>query len=167
VRVGLGLLALALLWYLATVYWARHGHIGEPLDVTVRVVDAATGAPVAGAVVATVRWRGDLEDEDFERDLAAALEKEEAYLEVRHMPLPVRATRSTARAETTVHSSVWVTRSWIGPIRTRTRFLPPEALVVEHPRCGRIVVPIDPGSPLEEGDAPRTWRLDVGTVRMP
>jgi len=162
-RVALLLAGLALVPY---VFWFTSGEAGGPLDVTVRVVDGATGAPLAGATVATVQW-GDLVDgAHFAERGADALAREEEFRAARGRRLLVRATRTTERAETVLASAAWVSRCRIGPLPVGQRVALPEALVVEHAR-GRVVVPIDPAAEATRGDAPRTWRLDLGTVRVP
>jgi len=166
-RMARVLALVALLALVARVFWFTESETGEPLDVTVRVVDGATGAPLAGAVVATVQWRGLVDDTRFAERVAVALAREAEFRAARERRLLVRAARTTGRAETTLASTAWVTRSWIGPLEVGQRIALPEVLVVEPARGGRVVVPIAPDTAVAEDGAPGTWRIDLGTVRIP
>lgn len=164
-----GLLVLAfLLWRFGSwlmVGSQTHGHVYEPLEVTVRVVDRDTGEPLAGAVVATVRSRSALEWESFESSLGEAFKPEEPGVDRwRHV---VCGTKTTEKAETTIRAAVCVTRFWEGTVLTGQETDLPNILLIDHPRHGRTIIPMDPETPVEEGEEPNTWRLDLGTIRVP
>lgn len=137
-----------------------HGHIHEPLEVTVRVLDATTGEPLAGAVVVVVPYRSQLERESFAWHVGNALEHSadaRAY--------PFAAARS-GDDTTLVRSATYVTRYWFAGVQTSKEVGVPDFLVVVHPRHGRKVVPIDENA-LRPGPEKDTWRIDLGTVRVP
>ena len=117
------------------------GHLDERLDVTVRVVDGETGRPLSGAVVTVARYRSN--------------------------PFRGDAGQATDEPVTAVVSSVHVTRWQNEGIVTRKEVTLPEVLLIDHPERGQAIVPIDPKTPLTEGDEPNTWRLDLGTVSIP
>ena len=149
---------------------SSHGHIGEPLDVVVRLVSPDSSSSVAGIALATVSFRSCLETEDdFRKDLEGALnlrEEPEASIRQRHSG-SVYAEITDRSGIATIRSSVRVTRYWIGPIQTQKLVRVPEILVIEHPTLGRAIVPLDPDSPIEEGEEPDTWKLDLGTITLP
>ena len=143
---------------------SSHGHIDELLVVTANVVDRESARPLDGAVVAIVRYRSDLGREDFEQDLRDSLEeggREDAWRFA-----PVAAARSRGEGFVTIRSAAWVTRYRLGPILTSKTMYGPQILLVDHPRLGRSIVPIHRSAPVP-GSEPRTWRLDLGTVRVP
>jgi hypothetical protein len=161
-----GVLVLALLLYYLN-HGRSHGHVAELLEVTVRVVDRDTGEPLAGAMVATVRHRNLLE-QDFDLQLEAALEVlEELGEDAWGLSRLVCPTKTGEDAVTTIRSAAYVTRHWFGPFETSKAIVIPRILLIDHPRHGRTIIPIDPETPVEEGDRPNTWRLDLGTVRVP
>ncbi len=158
------MVALAGVAFLLTIC-SRHGHIDEFLEVTVRIVDGETGKPLGGALVATVRYRDSLGRYYFEPNLAAAIDvmsREDAWKSGF-----IATSMSTSDEITTVRASVYVTRYWVGPVQVSKEVGIPEVLLIEHPRLGRTIVPIDQDGPLTEGDEPKTWRVDLGTVRVP
>lgn len=142
-----------------------HGHIDEMLRITVRIVDRESGRPLDGALVAIVRYRGSLGSEYVEDSLAAAIDLmngEDAW-----MYGPVATSMSTPDEITTIRASAYVTRYWVGPILVSKEVGIPDILLIEHARLGRTIVPIDQNGPIAAGDEPKTWRLDLGTVRVP
>jgi len=149
------------------LFHTSHGHIHEPLAVTLRLVDRETGAPLEGAVLATVATPLFLESEHFDAQLDGVLGLLDRDPEESWTYGWICAGRTDSRAETTLRSAVYVTRYWCGPFEVKRKVHAPELLLVQHSRCGRIVLPIEPAAPLAEGDAPRTWRLDLGTVLVP
>jgi hypothetical protein len=167
-KVALVIVGLLVLAFLARVYLYGHGHIDELLEVTVRVVDRGTGKPVAGAVVATVRYRSQLDRESFDWHLETALGLSEHRIEDSWECGAVAcATRTTDRPKTVIRSSALVTRYWFASIETSKTVGIPELLLIDHPRHGRTIIPIDPETPVEEGEEPNTWRLDLGTIGVP
>ena len=56
--------------------------------------------------------------------------------------------------------------SQIGPFPLFETVSTPRALLVEHPLCGRVILALDRDGSIEEGEEPRTWRLDLGTIRV-
>lgn len=146
-------------------FCVSHGHIDELLVVTVRVVDGVDGRPLEGATVIVVRDRSLVGGDYFGgylEDAVGRIGHEDAW----RLGRIVAAARSTSEPITTVRSSAYVTRYWLGPIELSKDVFVPQVLLVDHPRHGRTVVPIDPRPPTP-GEAPRTWRLYLGTVRIP
>ena len=58
---------------------------------------------------------------------------------------------TTESAETTVRGSVYVTRWWVGPVEISKEVGVPDVLLIDHPRFGRTIIPIDQESVLKEG----------------
>jgi hypothetical protein len=166
-RIGLLVVAVALVALAILILLAQtHGHLDQPLEITVRVIDAETGEPLVGAIVGTARWRDRIGNEHFHEMVRYALTRES---DRPHSPLaePVCATRTSKQAETVFESAVYLTTSRVLGIRVGGESHLPEALFIERPGHRRVVVPIDPQSPIEPGTLPDTWRLDLGTVRVP
>ena len=68
---------------------------------------------------------------------------------------------------TTLGTRAYVTLVWDEEGLSDKSVSLPELLRIHHPKGGCTIVPIDPETPLSEGDEPNTWRLDLGTVRVP
>ena len=149
--VALGVIGIAL----STLTTRAHGHQYEPLDVTVRIVDATTGRPLAGAVVATLRFRSTLQLLGFEEYLANAADGRQDG--------PVHGTRTTEAAVTRFTSELCITRYWVNEIQTEERADVPRLLLIEHPRFTRALIPIE--ATAVEG--PDGWSIDLGEVRIP
>ena len=163
--VALALILLLILAFVARVWLITHGHINERLDVTVRVVDSESGRPLGDAVVAVIRYSSLLERDDLEWHLAEALEYSQRS--DNWSTFSVFAKRTTGEPVTEMVSEVYVTRWWVGGLQVSKEVYSPRVLLVDHPKHGRTIIPIDPEAPLSEGDEPNTWRLDLGTVRVP
>ncbi|MCZ6574823.1 MAG: hypothetical protein O7C98_16850 [Planctomycetota bacterium] len=159
------LLAVAFVLFL----FAHHGVMYERRDVTVRIVDRDTGQPLEDAVVALVCYASALEwEEDFERALKAGLNALEFWGDDSWRLAEVPCARTTESAETIVRGAAYVTRWWVvGPVVFSKEVGIPDVLLIDHPRFGRTIIPIDQESVPKEGDEPNTWRLDLGTVQLP
>ena len=163
------LVGLATLGFLALLLAAQQSspeHTDESLEVTVRF-ETAAGAPLRGAVVATVRQRRMISKDSFRTELAAALSLSEGR---ERDPLrlgPIGAVRTTLEPLTIIRTTAWVTRRWFGPVLTGRSILRPQVLLVEHSDYGTTVIRIDPATPVDEGDQPNTWRMDLGKIRIP
>jgi hypothetical protein len=73
--------------------------------------------------------------------------------------------QDSGRPESSGQSAVCVTRAREGTVLVgRETDLPK---LIDHPRHGRTIIPIDPEAPGEEGEEPNTWRLDLGTIQVP
>ena len=166
-RIGLVVVALALV-ALATLIalTPSHGHLDQSLEVTVRVIDSEMEKPLEGAVVGTARWRNRIGNEHFHELVCFALARESNRPQS-PLAAPVCATKTSARAETVFESALYSTTSRIFGVRVGGEKHLPEALFIERPGHRRLVVPIDPRSPIEAGTRPDTWRLDFGTIRVP
>ena len=164
----IGLILVLLPLALLALSFVHHGHIDERLDVAVRIVDRDTGGPLEDAVVAIVRYPSQLEYEDFELYLKEGLRAASEEWGNHCWCAPeVPCARTTKSAETTVRGSVYVMRYWLGPVQISKEVGVPDVLLIDHPRFGRTIIPIDQESVLEEGCEPKTWRLDLGTVQLP
>ncbi|MHC4958675.1 MAG: hypothetical protein ACYTGN_09880 [Planctomycetota bacterium] len=163
-RAAVGCAALIVLVAPLGLFLVSHGHIHEDLDITVRLVDGDSGRPLpAGTLVATVRYRTVLDSDHFDTMLAEVLEHGVTGGRAGY----VNPTRATGRAETVIPSTVYVTRYWFAGIETSKEVAVPRILLVDHPRRGRVAIELDRQAEAEPGEEPRTWRLDLGTIRVP
>lgn len=134
------------------------------VDVTLRVVDGETGQPLTDAVVAIASSEYAYESERFESELEGALNAEEheqtSYL--------VAATRLRGAQSVALQSHVAASSSYMWGIAIRSSHGRPALVIVDHPKHGRVVVPIDADVPMVETDgAWGTYTMDLGTIRVP
>lgn len=153
-------LALCLLQFLLI-----HGDAVVLLEVSVIVVEEESGQPLPDAFVATLFWRGSLENEEWYRWTRDQLRKGGMEEQRFDDPLPAATTDEGGCA--VVRSGAPVTIRMFGPISWRGDRCLPEVLVVDHPKTGRHVFPIDPDAPVQDRDQGRGWKLDLGTIRVP
>ena len=139
----------------------------QPLEIRVRIVSRASGAPVVDAVVGVAVSMKSAESDRFDEALRSAMRSPVGFELETKRNLAVSATKSTRDPVTTLRSvaSVSVWSAWSVVLRQIAR--PPGVLVVDHPDFGRTVIPIDWDTPLDEGEEPDTWRLDLGTITIP